>query len=86
MNALKDGGFVIELSNEWGVTKNPCDYMRLNVTSGTAMVTLHVLKAASSATEWVTGASVSAGPVQAGSLLTVAVPAGNTSFVHFEAA
>ena len=83
---MKDGGFVIELSNEWGVTKKPCDYMHLNATNGTAMVTLHVLKAASGATEWISGASVSAGPVQAGSLLKVVVPPGNTSFVHFKAA
>ena len=41
VNAVADG-FVVELSNEWGVDKRPCDIMRLDPEAGTATVTLQV--------------------------------------------
>ena len=84
VNAQKDGGFVIELSNEYGVEKLPCAPMSVNP-KGAATVTLQVNKAASGATEWITGAVLHKGAVAAGSLLTVTVPPGNTSFVAFGA-
>ena len=84
VNAQKDGGFVIELSNEYGVKKLPCGPMSLDP-KGVATVTLQVNKAASGASEWITGAVLHAGPIVAGSVLTVTVPPGNTSFVAFGA-
>ena len=82
VNAQKSGGFVIELSNEYGVTKLPCAPMTIDP-KGAAVVTLQVNKPAHGATEWVTGATLKAGAVAAGSTLTVTVPPGNTSFVAF---
>ena len=79
---VKSGGFVLELSNEYGVTKLPCAPMTIDP-KGAAVVTLQVNKPAHGATEWVTGATLKATAVAAGSTLTVTVPPGNTSFVAF---
>ena len=109
VNAQVGGGFVIELSNEHGVAKDPCGTMELQP-AGAATVTLELLKPAENATEWVcvnldthaavpgtplsrhpgfsqvSGKTVAAGTVAAGSKLTVVVPPGNTSFIEFGAA
>ena len=84
VNARADGDYVIELSNEDGVTKEPCGEMTLQP-AGAVTVVLEVLKAAGNVTEWVSGAVVAAGAVAVGSRLTVVVPPGNTSFVEFGA-
>ena len=76
------GGFVIELSNNFGVEKAPCDVMRLDPIGGTAKVVLQILEAATGAQEWISGA-VHAGPVLLGSTMTVLVAPGNTSFWSF---
>ena len=73
---------MIELSNEYGVTKQPCGTMTLQP-AGAVTVVLEVLKEAGNATEWVSGGVVSGANVAAGSYLTVVVPPGNTSFVEF---
>jgi hypothetical protein len=83
VNAQAGGGFVIELSNEHGVAKDPCGTMTLQ-SAGAVTVVLEVLKAAGHATEWVSGDVVAARPVAVGSRMAV-VPPGNTSFIEFGA-
>jgi hypothetical protein len=82
VNAQKGGGFVIELSNEYGVNKAPCASMTLDP-GGEVTVTLRLNKAAGNATEWISGAMLASGELAKGATLEVAVAAGNTSFVAF---
>ena len=69
---------------EHGVAKEPCGTMALQP-AGAVTVLLELLQPAKNATEWVSGETVAAGPVAAGSHLTVVVPPGNISFIEFGA-
>ena len=82
VNAQQGGGFVVELSNEWGVRKLPCDHQTLDPV-GAATVVLELREAANGATEWISGERVHAGALQPGDTLTVTVAPGNSSFVEF---
>ena len=82
VNAQRSGGFVIELSNEWGVEKLPCNYTHID-DAGVATVTLRMHKPAANATEWLSQKVLSKDPIAVGSTLTVDVPPGKTSFVAF---
>ena len=85
VNAQRGGGFVVELSSEYGVAKAPCDMMRLDA-AGAVTVTLRLLKGCTGATEWITGRTLHEGALGAGAELSVVVAPGNVSFVHFGAA
>ena len=65
--------------------KEPCDYQRLEP-GGAVDVVLELRKAASGAREWVSGATLRAGPLAVGVRLAVIVAPVNTSFVVFGAA
>ena len=84
MNAQRNGGFVIELSNEYGVKKAPCATMSLDP-GGAVTVSLRLNKRADNATEWITGAILRNETLGKGATLTVTVAPGNTSFVAFGA-
>jgi hypothetical protein len=85
VNALPGGGFVVELSNEWGVEKMPCSPQRLSL-RGAVVATLELRRASTCAVEWVTNHTLSRDALEAGSVLRVVVPPGNTSFIEFERA
>ena len=82
VNALPGGGFVVELSNQYGVDKLPCSPQRLDP-EGAVLVTLELRRAAGGAVEWITNRTLSRRGLRAGSTLVVTVPPGNTSFVAF---
>jgi len=82
VNSQKNGGFVLELSNEWGVTKEICDTMKLDP-AGAVRASILVMKDAIGAVDWVSGNDLHQGPIAAGTILEVVVPPGNTSFVAF---
>ena len=84
MNAQSNGGFVIELSNEYGVKKAPCATMSLDP-GGAVTVSLRLNKPANNATEWISGAVLRNETLGEGATLTVTVEPGNTSFVAFGA-
>ena len=83
VNALPGGGFVVELSNQYGVDKLPCSPQRLDP-EGAVLVTLELRRAAGGAVEWINNRTLSRRGLRAGSTLVVTVPPGNTSFVAFE--
>jgi hypothetical protein len=85
VNAQQNGGFVIELSNEYGVTKAPCATMSLDP-AGAVKVTLRLKKPAGNASEWISGATLRNESLAVGSTLQVTVAPGNVSFVAFGAA
>lgn len=82
VNAQRNGGFVVELSNEYGVNKAPCASMSLDP-GGAVKVTLRLNKPADNATEWITGATLCNESLAEGASLVVTVAPGNTSFVAF---
>eukprot|EP01043_Picozoa_sp_COSAG02_P050065 COSAG02_NODE_5101_length_4629_cov_36.514128_1_plen_97_part_00 len=84
VNAQQNGGFVIELSNEYGVTKAPCAAMSLDP-AGAVKVTLRLNKRARNAIEWISGATLQNESLMVGATLEVIVPPGNASFVEFGA-
>jgi hypothetical protein len=87
VNAQSDGGFVIELSNEWGVAKQPCGHQTLQP-AGTATVTLELRQPMPSAIvrEWISDQQIYSGKLEVGATLNITVAPGNTSFVQFKKA
>jgi len=84
VNAQKGGGFVVELSNEWGVSKAPCGHQNLQA-AGAATVTLELRQAVKGATvrEWLSGNTIHTGDLRTGDTLNFTIAPGNTSFVEF---
>jgi hypothetical protein len=76
------GGFILELSNNHGVTKSPCAPMVLDP-QGAVSATIVLGEDARSATDWATGQVLAAGPLHAGDSLSFTVAPGNTSFIEF---
>ena len=81
-NAQASGGFVLELSNNWGVKKQPCAPMNLDP-QGAVRVQVALNVDAGAAVDWATGQMVHAGPLHKGDTLTVTVAPGNTTFLEF---